>query len=346
VAELAKRTRVATVGLFAAEREAILAIIDGRLDETLVLLQRFAALADELGVPIRGRNFSLNQLITPALYLGRADTWLKASEEHPTPPGPARPERRSASYFMRTAARAMCLAQLGRLEEAREVTGPVLTDLEHSFDDESRIGDLVWLLQVAVAVEDRAAAQALSTRLASVAHLCADLHMHTCVARHLGAAAEMAGDRMAARRHYLQALEAAGRIRFRPELALTHLQLAELLLEGGDNHAQSEALEHLDVAIPELQDMHMQPGLERGLALRKKLTPAAAQGPARPSDRLTAREREIAMLVADGLSNRDIAEKLVISEGTVEVHVKHLLGKLGFSSRAQVAGWVARQGPG
>jgi non-specific serine/threonine protein kinase len=92
----------------------------------------------------------------------------------------------------------------------------------------------------------------------------------------------------------------------------------------------------------------MQPGLERGLALREKLTPPAAEEPARlsASDTLTVREREIATLVADGLSNRDIAEKLVISEGTVEVHVKHILGKLGFSSRAQVAGWFARRGPG
>jgi non-specific serine/threonine protein kinase len=39
-----------------------------------------------------------------------------------------------------------------------------------------------------------------------------------------------------------------------------------------------------------------------------------------------------------------LAEKLVISEGTVEVHVKHILGILRFRSRAQVAGWVARQG--
>jgi DNA-binding NarL/FixJ family response regulator len=94
--------------------------------------------------------------------------------------------------------------------------------------------------------------------------------------------------------------------------------------------------------------MHMQPGLERALALREKLTPAAAQEPARQSasDTLTAREREIANLVADGLSNRDIAERLAITEGTVEVHVKHILGKLGFSSRAQVAGWFALQGPG
>jgi FixJ family two-component response regulator len=41
--------------------------------------------------------------------------------------------------------------------------------------------------------------------------------------------------------------------------------------------------------------------------------------------------------------NHDIAERLVITEGTVEVHVKHILSKLGFRSCTQVAGWVARQ---
>jgi non-specific serine/threonine protein kinase len=45
--------------------------------------------------------------------------------------------------------------------------------------------------------------------------------------------------------------------------------------------------------------------------------------------------------VADGRSNREIAERLVITEGTVEVHVKHILSKLGFRSRTQVATWVA-----
>jgi non-specific serine/threonine protein kinase len=60
---------------------------------------------------------------------------------------------------------------------------------------------------------------------------------------------------------------------------------------------------------------------------------------------LTAREREIANLMAVGRSNREIAAQLVITEGTVEVHVKHILGKLGLRSRAQVAGWFAHQGP-
>jgi DNA-binding NarL/FixJ family response regulator len=54
--------------------------------------------------------------------------------------------------------------------------------------------------------------------------------------------------------------------------------------------------------------------------------------------------RQIAGLIADGLSNHDIAERLVISEGTAEVHVKHIQSMLGFRSRAQVAGWFAHQG--
>jgi len=60
---------------------------------------------------------------------------------------------------------------------------------------------------------------------------------------------------------------------------------------------------------------------------------------------LTRREREIAGLLAEGLSNREIAGRLVISQRTVETHVDHVLNKLGITSRAQVAGWVAGQQP-
>ncbi|GAA5125821.1 ATP-binding protein [Haloechinothrix salitolerans] len=58
---------------------------------------------------------------------------------------------------------------------------------------------------------------------------------------------------------------------------------------------------------------------------------------------LTRREREVANLIADGLSNKEIATKLVIARRTAEAHVEHILGKLGFSSRSQVAAWVAEQ---
>jgi DNA-binding CsgD family transcriptional regulator len=200
------------------------------------------------------------------------------------------------------------------------------------------------LLQAGVLLGHRAAALGLSARLASVADLAMYMGSGTsCIARHLGDAAALLGDRAAARDYYLQALESAGEIRFRPELALTHLQLAELLVE--DDAARPEALDHLDIALPELRDMHMRPWLERALALRDKHQPDPVQATVRPTttDTLTAREREIARLVADGLSNREVAEQLVITEGTVEVHVKHILGKLDFKSRSQVATWFERQ---
>jgi DNA-binding NarL/FixJ family response regulator len=55
---------------------------------------------------------------------------------------------------------------------------------------------------------------------------------------------------------------------------------------------------------------------------------------------LTPREREVLYLVAQGLANRTIAERLVIGERTVETHVTHLLGKLGCANRTQLAAWA------
>jgi transposase/DNA-binding CsgD family transcriptional regulator len=60
-------------------------------------------------------------------------------------------------------------------------------------------------------------------------------------------------------------------------------------------------------------------------------------------DSLTSREREVAALIARGLTNRQIAAELVITEATVAVHVKHVLSKTGFPSRARVAAWAAQQ---
>ena len=54
---------------------------------------------------------------------------------------------------------------------------------------------------------------------------------------------------------------------------------------------------------------------------------------------LTPRERDIAALVAEGLTNRQIAERLVIATGTARIHVERILGKLGLTSRVQIATW-------
>ncbi len=64
------------------------------------------------------------------------------------------------------------------------------------------------------------------------------------------------------------------------------------------------------------------------------------------ADELSARELEVARLVADGLSNRAIATDLFVSVATVKTHVSHILAKLGLESRVQVANWVAEHDSG
>jgi len=61
------------------------------------------------------------------------------------------------------------------------------------------------------------------------------------------------------------------------------------------------------------------------------------------SPRLTKRERQVADLIAEGLTNQAIAQRLVISPRTAQGHVEHILDKLGFTSRTQVAAWVVER---
>ena len=77
------------------------------------------------------------------------------------------------------------------------------------------------------------------------------------------------------------------------------------------------------------------------LALEKKV---ARPGRIRDDASLNAlgkREREVAELIAEGLSNKEIATRLFLSDRTVETHVYNILNKLGFSSRVSIASWVS-----
>ncbi|MBP2326577.1 putative ATPase/DNA-binding CsgD family transcriptional regulator [Kibdelosporangium banguiense] len=82
--------------------------------------------------------------------------------------------------------------------------------------------------------------------------------------------------------------------------------------------------------------------LDLGQAITCALDEAAATTTEPPVGKpaLTRREHEVAQLVARGLSNRMIADSLVISPRTVDGHLEHILAKLGFTSRSQVAAWV------
>jgi non-specific serine/threonine protein kinase len=63
-----------------------------------------------------------------------------------------------------------------------------------------------------------------------------------------------------------------------------------------------------------------------------------------PADPLTPREREVVVLVAQGLTNRQIASALVITERTAENHLGHIFDKLAVASRTQVATWALNRG--
>jgi predicted ATPase/DNA-binding CsgD family transcriptional regulator len=65
--------------------------------------------------------------------------------------------------------------------------------------------------------------------------------------------------------------------------------------------------------------------------------------PRKPASPLSQRERQVAALVVRGLTNREIAETLGIAEKTANVHIQHILNKLGFNSRAQIAAWAVTQ---
>jgi DNA-binding NarL/FixJ family response regulator len=108
-------------------------------------------------------------------------------------------------------------------------------------------------------------------------------------------------------------------------LAQVRLSEAEFQVEQAAGRAMS-----LEQAINFAQNLLLKPGIP-------------LQTGAKPGD-LTERECEVVALVAQGKSNREIANELVLSRRTVEKHVGNILSKLGFTSRAQIVRWAIEKG--
>jgi DNA-binding NarL/FixJ family response regulator len=147
----------------------------------------------------------------------------------------------------------------------------------------------------------------------------------------------------------MDGIEATRRITSDPRLAgvrvvvLTTFDLDEYVFEALRNGAsgfllkdvEPEELRHA-VRVVARGDALLSPGITRRLIARFVEQGALQTGSAERLAQLTAREREVVALVAGGLSNDEIAERLTLSVATVKTHVAHAMGKLAARDRAQL----------
>jgi len=136
----------------------------------------------------------------------------------------------------------------------------------------------------------------------------------------------------------------------KPLLWRVQVSLSKLYQAAG-RAAQAEqqraaARELIEALAAPLGDATLREGFRQRARALVPDPPAVAARPAarKTFDGLTAREREVAILVAQGKSNSEIAQALVTSRRTVEKHVGNILDKLGFTSRTQVVAWAFETG--
>jgi serine/threonine protein kinase/tetratricopeptide (TPR) repeat protein len=236
--------------------DALKAIWDGRLEEAMEMRRRILARAEELGMG-QFAGIYASWILPAQVHLGNAgqalDSRLQVARDH------------SQNIFSSQSI-LFYLTHLGRYAEVTEMLERLVVACPGigSAEDETMVCLNITALEAAVLAGHRRAAELLLPRLAGCSRLTSGLFITTCAGRHMGAAAAFLGRHEEARKHYQKAIKDCTDMGFRPELALTRLQLAELLLEHYPKK-RAEALEHLDFAIKEFQDMKMQPSLERAL---------------------------------------------------------------------------------
>jgi tetratricopeptide (TPR) repeat protein len=256
--ELASRWAQFNAVAWATSVDACIALLDGKLDQ---IVEAYEHLIDLTHDTERGQS----TLVTAMIYGLRAILYLGDTDEYRDRLlWKVIPEQMNTPVFRYIP---LYLAYHGRTDEVNErlermlVARPDITsvdDLTHAWLD-------IAYLESAVLVKHRKAAELLLKRFTDNTLATTGTNLGTtCIARHLGAACALLNRPDEARQHYQEAIRVCTEMRFRPELALTRLQLAELLLEHYPAE-KKEALEHLNFAIKEFREMKMQPSLERAL---------------------------------------------------------------------------------
>jgi predicted ATPase/class 3 adenylate cyclase/DNA-binding NarL/FixJ family response regulator len=162
------------------------------------------------------------------------------------------------------------------------------------------------------------------------------------VAYYLGVLAASLSRFDAAAHHFEVALEATERIGARPFLALTQGAYGAMLARRNASLDRRRAKQLLADALKTAQELGMNQLYDEVIASQTGLPPdpVLTQAQLEPAEPLTPREREVAELVAQGLTNRMIAARLYLSERTAQNHVQHILTKLDLSNRSQIAVWI------
>ena len=245
------------------------------------------------------------------------------------------------------------LARLRLVERQYEQAASLLRFMIRGLgQDTIRLGPVLALLvETELLRGDQKAAQAALEQLRAIQERCESNEIRAyvrlaggCLARHTGAleqAVEELESALTLLIHYERPLLAA-QIR---------IELARALAELGRTGAAIVEVEAALAALRRLGASFDAPAAEQLLqTLTARGGGSVIEGPAieaassaGASSSLTAREREVSDLVAQGLSNRDIAERLILSVRTVEGHVDRVLGKLNLHSRTQLAVWLGSQ---
>jgi len=223
----------------------------------------------------------------------------------------------------------------GDLDRAAELGGQGLAASKASGELWHRGFFLNVLAQASWQRGDRPRAQALARDGASCNHALDDRAGLAILLETLAwmAAEEAAHQRAAVLLGFAQRVREASALTvvgpFRPQ----HAQSVAAAVKGLGQAA-------FDAAFGRGRGMTIDVGVAFAVEGEQQPKPAPAAKPDRPTE-LTRRQLEIARLVADDLTNKQIAARLFLSERTVETHITHILNKLGLSSRIQLSRWMA-----
>jgi DNA-binding NarL/FixJ family response regulator len=222
--------------------------------------------------------------------------------------------------------------QRGDLQLAR-----ALLDRRAGADD----GELLGLAgAVALVAGELDGAAAAAQRLRQVAQRLAREDLEAEAALLAGRVAFASGDSATAARELEDAVARFAALRFPLEEARSRLALARVQAAGSSPLALASARAARDA----FERLGARRDADQAAALLRDLGAAGRTAGRGERDELTAREREVLSLVAAGLSNAAIAERLVIAPKTAEHHVGRVLAKLGVRSRAEAAAHAVREG--